>query len=115
MEGNYRRLKRTVTLRSLLLVLLVTPLFALRVPYLGFAWAVGGFCGIANMLLTMFGNERLLYRANVRVFVLSSFLRMALFGIIPVLLAIEGPWYAMGLYFAGFFTPLGLYAIAMRR
>ena len=111
----YKKMKRSVSVRSLLLVSLVCLVFALRTPAFAFALEVGGLCGIGNMLLAMFGNERLVDRRNVRIFVLSSFLRMGLFGIIPVILAIRGPWYTMGFYFAGFFTPLALYAYQMRR
>lgn len=110
----YHKMKRSVSVSSLLLVSLVSLALAFRTPAYGFALEVGGLCGIGNMLLTMFGNERLVDRQSVRIFVLSSFLRMGLFGIIPVILAIRGPWYTMGFYFAGFFTPLALYAYRMR-
>ena len=114
-QAIYEEMKRSVSLRSLLSISPIALVLALRAPNLALALETGVVCGIGNMLLTMWGNERLVNRGNVRVFVLSSFLRLGLFGIIPVVLAIRGPWYAMGVYFAGFFTPLALYAVQVRR
>lgn len=113
--ARYHELKRSVTVRSLLFVSLVAAVLALRTPILATSLAIGGLCGIGNMRLMMLGNERLADRQDSRIFVLSSFLRLGLFGIIAGILAIRGPWYAMGLYFAGFFTPLALYALMLRR
>ena len=84
----------------------------------GFALAllVGGAAGIANALLSMFGSERLLDRRNVPAFVLSSFARLCLFGIVPVALALRLPTLGTLIwYFAGFFTPLGLYGLLLKR
>ncbi len=76
----------------------------------------GGAAGIANALLTMYGNERLLDRRNVAAFVLSSFLRLCLFGIVPVALAVRVPsLWTLAWYFIGFFTPLGLYGVLLKR
>lgn len=111
----YERMKRSVSLRSLLVVSIVSVILLARASSLAPALEAGVLCGVANMFLTMWANERLVDRQNVRVFVLSSFLRLGLFGIIPVILAARGPWYSMGIYFAGFFTPLALYALQMRR
>ncbi len=76
----------------------------------------GAAAGLANALLSMHGNERLLDGRNVAVFVLSSFLRVCVFGIVPVALAVRTPslWIPLW-YFAGFFTPLGLFGLLLRR
>lgn len=84
----------------------------------GFALVLlaGGAAGIANALLSMFGSERLLDRRNVPAFVLSSFARLCLFGIVPVALALRLPsLWTLAWYFAGFFTPLVLYGLLLRR
>jgi hypothetical protein len=58
----------------------------------------------------MRGNERLLDHRSIPTFVISSILRIAVFGIVPVEFALHGPLWTMAAYFAGFFTPLVLYA-----
>ena len=45
----------------------------------------------------------------------NSVLRVFTFGAVPVLTAAIGPVWGMGLYFAGFFTPLAIYALAVKR
>jgi len=77
-------------------------------------WAGTG-CGLANAFLTMRGNERLLDHGSISAFVISSSLRIAVFGIVPVEFALHGPWWTMASYFVGFFTPLALYAIMIAR
>jgi hypothetical protein len=84
----------------------------------GFALTLlaGGAAGIANAFLSMLGSERLLDRRSVPAFVLSSFARLCLFGIVPVALALKIPsLWTLVWYFAGFFTPLGLFGILLRR
>ena len=83
----------------------------------GFALALlaGGAAGIANAFLSMLGSERLLDRRSVPAFVLSSFARLCLFGIVPVALALRIPsLWTLAWYFAGFFLPLGLFGILLR-
>lgn len=70
----------------------------------------GTVCGLGNALLSMRGSERLLQHRSVAAFVLSSVLRIAVFGIVPVGFALHGPWWTMATYFIGFFTPLIIYA-----
>jgi hypothetical protein len=48
-------------------------------------------------------------------FVLSSFVRIGLFGIVPVAFAVLGPWWCMAWYFAGFFLPLAMFAFGAQR
>jgi hypothetical protein len=111
----YEKLKRAVGLGTLLVVAL--PALPLAAWYPGFALAlvIGGAAGVANTLLSMHGNERLLERRNVAAFVLSSFVRIGLFGIVPVVLALRVPsLWTLGCYFAGFFTPLALSAAMLR-
>ncbi len=113
--AHYQRMKRSVSLRSLLVVVPFALLLAHWSLWFALALLVGGICGVANALLAMHGNERLLDRRSVGAFVISSFVRIGLFGIVPVVLVIESgsPW-SLGLYFTGFFTPLGLYAAGLR-
>jgi len=111
----YDALKRSVCIRTgvatLVVALLITP-FTL---WGAFALMVGGICGVAGALLLARGNERLVDRRNVRSFVLSSFLRIGIFAIVPVGLAVRGPVWSMALYFAGYFTPVLFFAAAAPR
>lgn len=111
----YYKLKRAVGLGTLLVVALpALPLAAWR-PWFALALVIGGAAGVANTLLSMHGNERLLERRNVAAFVLSSFVRIGLFGIVPVVLALRVPsLWTLGCYFAGFFTPLVISAAMLR-
>jgi hypothetical protein len=105
----YQKMRRAAVLGTLLVVALPAILLALWFPWFGLALAVGGIAGIANTLLSMHGNERLLERRSVAAFVLSSFVRIGLFGIVPVVLAVRAPsLWTLALYFAGFFTPLAV-------
>jgi hypothetical protein len=84
-------------------------------PISAVALVTGTACGVANALLAMRGNERLLDHRSVSAFVISSILRIAVFGIVPVEFALHGPWWTMGFYFVGFFSPLALYALMVAR
>jgi hypothetical protein len=113
--ATYHRLKRSAVLGTLSIVA-VGGLCAIHwYPIPALAWLAGGGCGVANALLTMRSGERLVARRSVGLFVLSSFLRIALFGIVPVAFAVVGPGWSMAWYFAGFFLPLGIFAYAARR
>jgi hypothetical protein len=113
--ARYYSLKRTVCVRTLVLVLVVgLPVLPwLRIPAL--ALIAGGVCGVANMLLTMRSTEQVVDSRKTGFFVISSFLRIAVFGIVPVAFAAAGPWWSMAGYFAGFFLPLALYAAIVGR
>ena len=113
--ATYYRSKRVVSLQSAALVLLVAAPIALRSPLGAFSLVVGGLCGVLNMWLAMRGNERLVEHRSVGAFVFSSFLRVGVFAIVPVGLAIRGPWWTFMIYFAGFFTPLALYMATVPR
>ena len=114
-EALYRKLKRRALLGTLLVVAISALPLAHWFPWFALALVVGGICGMANALLSMAGNERLLERRNVPVFVLSSFLRLALFGIVPVVLALRvSSLWTLGCYFIGFFTPLALYGLGLQ-
>lgn len=105
----YQKMRRAAVAGTLLVVALPAAILALWYSWFGLALAVGGTAGIANALLSMHGNERLLERRNVAAFVLSSFVRIGLFGIVPVVLAVRAPsLWTLALYFAGFFTPLAV-------
>jgi hypothetical protein len=84
-------------------------------PYAAVALFVGVVCGIANALLSMWGNERLLDHRSVASFVFGSVLRIGVFGIVSVEFGMHGPAWTIGVYFIGFFTPLGLYALNAAR
>lgn len=108
----YGRLKRTVSVESLLVVLAISLGVATKSPIYAAVLAIGGACGVANALLTLYGNERLLEGRGVGAFVISSFPRIGLFGIVPVVLALKVPgFWTLACYFAGFFAPLALYGL----
>ena len=113
----YNARRRSVGFRSsLLLVLAAAVLAALRLPILGFDLLLGGACGMGNMWLVMRNNERLLAGRRSRgVYGLVNVIRILGIGIVPVFSAVTGPWWSMGIALAGFFTPLVLYAMALRQ
>jgi hypothetical protein len=82
-------------------------------------FATGVACGLANSLLSMYSSERLAVHRGVAPFVLSSVVRIVVFGILPVGLtlglSLHGPWWTLAAYFAGFFTPLALFALRVAR
>lgn len=112
---TYQDLKRSISARSSIVVLVCAALLAFRAPLGGLGLAVGGLCGLLNMWLSMRGNERLAEHRRIGAFVFSSFLRVGVFAIVPVELALHGPWWTMALYFIGFFTPLALYMFSVQR
>lgn len=114
MRAYYAR-KRSVCASSLLLILSVAVIAAARAPVLGIDLLMGVACGIAYALLLMRANERLAEGTSLGLHAWSGVLRVLAFGAVPVVAAIIGPVWGMGLYFAGFFTPLALYALAVRR
>jgi hypothetical protein len=84
-------------------------------PLVALSVIVGLMGGLANALLSMRSNERLIEHRRVGAFVFVSLLRVFVFGIVPVEFATRGPWWIIGTYFVGFFTPLALYAICVAR
>ncbi|MEO6834321.1 MAG: hypothetical protein ABI231_00205 [Candidatus Tumulicola sp.] len=113
--ATYRALKRSVSIGTLLLVGIVGLVIAYWLPHPALALCAGGICGVLNTLLTMRSGERLVESHSVGGFVLSSFVRIGLFGIVPVAFAVLGPWWSMAWYFAGFFLPLVMFAFGARR
>lgn len=113
----YRARKRSVCVSALLIITPVAAALAVtRAPVLGFDLILGLACGIANALLAMRAGERVVERrTSLGAFRSSSVLRIFAFGAMPVLAASLGPWWGMGLYFTGFFTPLVLYGLAVQR
>jgi hypothetical protein len=111
----YRALKRSASAGSLAVAAVFALLVAPWLPVPALALVTGGACGALNTLLTTVTTERLLDSRNVGLFVLSSFLRIGLFGIVPVAFAAHGPWWSMAWYFAGFFLPLAMFAVGARR
>jgi len=113
----YNARGRSVGFRSfLLLVLVAAMLAALRLPILGFDLLLGAVCGLGNMWLVMRNNERLLAGRRSRgVYGLANVIRILGIGFVPVFSAVTGPWWSMGIALAGFFTPLVLYALALRQ
>jgi hypothetical protein len=90
-------------------------LLAIIAPTPAVALAVGGLCGLANAYDLKRSSERLLNRRNLVVFWSGGFVRIAIFGIVPVWIASKGPFWAFGIYFVGFFMPLALYALYSAR
>ena len=112
----YHARKRTVCVSSLLVISPVAVWAATRAPVLGIDLFLGVACGIAYALLVMRANERLVDRqTSLGSRARGSVLRIFAFGAMPTLTAAIGPVWGMGLYFAGFFTPLALYAVAVHR
>ncbi len=66
-----------MALGTLLAVALAAGVLAVWSPTFALVLLAGGAAGIANALLSMLGNERLLDRRNVPAFVLSSFPRLS--------------------------------------
>jgi hypothetical protein len=115
-DAYYAR-RRSVGFRSLLrLIAVAAGLAVLRLPILGFDLLLGAACGLGNMWLIMRNNERLLTGRRSRgVYGLVNVVRILGIGIVPVFSAVTGPWWSMGIALAGFFTPLVLYALALRQ
>jgi len=107
----YFALKRAVSIRSLASVAVVALLVVRWLPFPALALATGGLCGVLNAQLTGSSGALLLKNRTVGLFVLSSFLRIGVFSIVPVAFAVHGPWWSMAWYFAGFFLPLALFAV----
>lgn len=111
----YADRKRSMALKSIVLAFVAACVLAMRSPYAAVALFVGVICGVMNALLSMRGNERLLDHRSVASFVFGSVLRVGVFGILSVEFGIRGPWWTIGMYFMGFFTPLSLYAFDTAR
>ncbi len=85
-------------------------------PLLGIDFAVGGICGIVNMLLIMRNNEHLLERGRSRgAYGASNTLRIAVIALVPVIAAMHHPWWYMLVSIAGLFAPQVLYSFELRR
>ena len=113
--ARYHLLKRSVSFRTLFIVALIALVSVHWLPIPALALAVGGICGVLNALVVMRSGERLVESRSVGSFVFSSFLRIAVFGIVPVAFAAVGPWWSMAWYFAGFFLPIALFGIEVQR
>jgi hypothetical protein len=115
MMREYHARKRAVALRSSLLLAGLAIVMATRSPVLGLDLAIGGACGVVNMLLIMRNNERLLDRRRSRgVYGLNNVVRVLGVGILPAFAAVTGPVWTLAISYAGFFTPLASYAIELR-
>jgi len=75
------------------------------------AFVVGYLCGILNLYLLTGAARRLVESGRGRAFVLSSFARLLVFGTVAVAFAAKGPWWSLGLYIVGLFTPFALRVI----
>jgi len=111
----YRQGRRFMVAGSLLTGAAVSVALAPAFPRPALGLLVGVACGLLNAGLSMYANERLLRAHGVAGFVLSSVVRIFVFGIVPVGLSLHGPWWTMAAYFAGFFTPLALFALSVGR
>ncbi len=108
--------KRIVGVRSSFVIVPAAGCMAIWSPPLGIDLAVGGMCGVVNMLLVMRNNERLLERGRSRsAYGLHNTLRIAVVCLVPVVIAARQPWWYMLVAVAGFFMPLMLYSFELRR
>jgi hypothetical protein len=115
MMREYHARKRTVALRSSLLLAGLAILMATRSPILGLDLAIGGGCGVLNMLLIMRNNERLLEGRRSRgVYGFNNVMRVMGVGVLPAVAAVTGPVWTLAISYVGFFTPLVSYAIVLR-
>ncbi len=113
----YQTRKRLISVRTALFLTPLIVIAAWRNPVAGLELALGGVLGVLNMLATMRANERLLEgRTNRAIYALNAQVRIFAVGIVPVAVAFRfGEFWTVGLYFAGFFAPLALYALEYRR
>jgi hypothetical protein len=113
----YHVRKRLISVRTSLFLAPLIVIATWRNPVAGLELALGGVLGVLNMLATMRGNERLLEgRSSRAIFTFNAQIRIFAVATLPVAVAFRfGQYWPIGLYFAGFFTPLALYAIAYRR
>ena len=113
----YHARKRLISVRTLLFLTPLVVLATVRNPVAGLELALGGGIGVLNMLAVMRNNERLLEGGRSRaMFALSGQVRIFAVGLLPVAVALRlGSFWTVALYFTGFFTPLALYAIDLRR
>ncbi len=75
------------------------------------AFVVGYLCGILNLYFLTEAARRLVETGRGRAFVLSSFARLLVFGTVAVAFAAKGPWWSLGLYIVGLFTPFAMRVI----
>ena len=107
--------KRIVGVRAAIFICVFAVFASFFGVKLGLDVLLGGSCGIANMLLVMQTNEALLSRGRgVLLHVARGRFRMIGFAALGAAVTIWSPWWAMGLYFIGFFAPLAVYALQLR-
>jgi hypothetical protein len=115
-EHAYFARKRSMAQRSAFVLVPIAAGLAMWSPMLGFDLALGGTCGVGNMLLIMRNNERLLTRGCSRsAYGLRNTLRILIVGLVPVFAATHHPWWYMLMAIAGFFAPLVVYSFQLRR
>ncbi|HEX4012564.1 MAG TPA: hypothetical protein VHX17_01605 [Candidatus Cybelea sp.] len=111
----YYRLKWSVAVVCAVGAAVVSLLLLPLARFASLAFSIGTVCGIANMLAIMRGSERLAETRSPIFFGLSSLLRLAAFSIVAAALAARGPWWSLGPFLAGFFSPLAAYAFGALR
>ena len=112
----YQKRKGTIALRALLFGVPLIALLLGRNPHAALTLAVGLACGVANMLLIMRANERLLAgRTRMGGHTLGNMGRIFTVGAIALWTTSLGPAWMMGIFFVGFFLPLALYAFELQR
>lgn len=107
---------RRALVRSSSFLALLAALVAIRAPIIGLDLAIGGAAGVANALLILRNNERLLDGRRSRgVYGVNGVARVFGVGALPAIAGITGPAWALAISYAGFFTPLVWYAVEQRR
>ena len=87
----YRAARRSMVLGSLIAAVPLGLLTLIGSRIAALALVVGVLCGILNALVSMRSNERLIDHRSALIFVLSSVLRVFVFGILPVGFVLHGP------------------------
>ena len=113
---DYAKLKRRIYLRSSIFAFPLVLALAVRGPFLSLDFALGVVMGLCNMYMLTRANERLLAgNASVGSHAFGSVMRVFTAGAVPIFVAPFVPWWGFGVYFGGFFLPLALYALELRR
>jgi hypothetical protein len=112
---SYHDRKRPMALWSAALALFFGAALLGWSPVAALAVLAGTACGLVNAFVSMRANEGLAAPHGTLVFVISSIVRLVLFGIILAAFGTNAPVWSMLFFLGGFFTPLTLYGFIVSR